>query len=79
MTTTSKGEVQLVKNKLADVQTEVKTLKRWITDKEIQLDKQRENIQKLSLEWKEKKTEIDLKDQTIHQREKSILHLKKKT
>jgi len=45
----------------------------------VQLTKQRENIQKLSLEWKEKKTEIDIKDQIIHQREKNILHLKKKT
>ena len=36
-------------------------------------------MQKLSLEQKEKKTEIDIKDQIIHQREKNILHLKKKT
>ena len=33
----------------------------------------------MSLEQKEKKTEIDIKDQIIHQREKNILHLKKKT
>jgi len=44
MTTTSKGEVQLTKNKLADVQSELKTLTRWINDKELQLEKQRENI-----------------------------------
>ena len=79
MTTTSKGEVQLTKNKLSDVENELKTLKRWISDKELQLEKQQQNVQKLSLEQKEKKTEIDIKDQIIHQREKNILHLKKKT
>ena len=43
------------------------------------MDKQRENIQKLNLEWTHKKAEIDIKDNIIHSREKNILHLKKKT
>ena len=66
MTTTSKGEVQLTKNKLADVKSELETLGRLITDKKLQLKKQKENIKKLSLEWQEKKTDIDIKDQVIH-------------
>ena len=33
----------------------------------------------MNLEWTQKKAEIDIKDNIIHQREKNILHLKKKT
>ena len=79
MTTTSKGEVQLTKNKLADVRQELKTLDHWIQDKDTMLKKQRSNIEQLKVEWTEKRSQIEIKDQIIHQREKNILHLKKKT
>ena len=62
MTTTSKGEVQLTKNKLADVRQELKTLDRWIQDKDTMLKKQRANIEQLKVEWTEKKSQIDIKD-----------------
>ena len=52
----------MTKNKLSDVEKELETLKRQISDKRTQLDKQQKNVEKLSLEQKEKKTEIDTKD-----------------
>ena len=79
MSLRSKADLQIRKNKLTDVQSEVKTLDRQILDRNISLDKQKEIIQKLNLEWTQKKAEIDIKDNTIHQREKNILHYKKKT
>ena len=79
MSLRSKADLQITKNKLADVQSDIKLLTRWINDKSIQLEKQKENIQKLNLEWTHKKAEIEQKDQIIHAREKNILHLKKKT
>ena len=79
MSLRSKADLQITKNKLADVQSEIKTLTRLINDKSIQLDKQRENIQKLNLEWTQKRAEIENKDIIINSKEKNILHLKKKT
>ena len=75
----SKADLQIRKNKLTDVQSEVKTLDRQILDRNISLDKQKEIIQKLNLEWTQKKAEIDIKDHTIRQKEYNILTLKRKT
>ena len=74
-----KADLQITKNKLTDVNAELRTLSRQINDKSTQLDTQRENITKLTKEKKEKQLEIDEKDNIINQREKNILHLKKKT
>ena len=79
MSLRSKADLQITKNKLAEVQNDIKTLSRFIADKNIQLDKQRENIQKLNIEWTQKRAEIENKDIIINSREKNILHLKKKT
>lgn len=79
MSLRSKADLQITKNKLTDVQSEIKNLTRWINDKQLQLDKQKDNKEKLNAEYTTKKAEIDLKDNIIHQREKNILHLKKKT
>jgi len=62
----SKADLQITKNKLTDVQSEVKTLDRQILDRNISLDKQKEIIQKLNLEWTQKKAEIDIQDNKIH-------------
>ena len=75
----SKAELQITKNKLTEVQQEVKTLDRQIIDRNESLKKQKIIKDKLQLEWTQKKAEIDLKDTVIHQRERNILHLKKKT
>lgn len=79
MSLRSKADLQITKNKLTEVQQDIKSLNRWITDKKIQLEKQTESKQKLNMEWTRKKADIDIKDNIIHQREKNILHLKKKT
>ena len=43
---------------------------RLIGDKQLQLEKQKEQIQKLNLEYTQKRNEIDIKDNIIHMREK---------
>ena len=79
MSLRSKADLQITKNKLTDVQSDVKTLDRQILDRNISLEKQKDIIQKLNLDWTQKKAEIDIKDNTIHNREKDILRYKKKT
>ena len=54
-------------------------MNRLIMDRSTQLDKQNDNIKELNSECLDKKAEIDRKDEIIHQREKNILNLKKKT
>ena len=79
MSLRSKADLQIIKGKLTEVQTDIKTHARFIIDKETQLKKQQQMKEKLKTEWNQKKTEIEQKDTIIHQREKNILHLKKKT
>ena len=79
MSLRSKADLQITKNKLLDVNAELRMLGMQITDKSSQLDTQRENITKLTKEKKEKQLEIDEKDNIINLREKNILHLKRKT
>ena len=62
----SKAELQITKNKLTDVQSDVKTLNRQIIDRQISLQKQTEIKDKLQLEWTQKKAEIEQKDSKIH-------------
>jgi len=49
----SKAELQLTKNKLTDVETEIQTLTRQIQDKKSVLEKQREVIEELNNKNKE--------------------------
>ena len=79
MSLRSKADLQITKNKLLDVQQDIKQLNRLIMDRSTQLDKQNDNIKELNSECLDKKAEIDRKDEIIHQREKNILNLKKKT
>ena len=79
MSLRSKADLQITKNKLSDVKQEVKTLDRQISDRNTLLIKQLDIKNKLGKEWEQKKAEIQVRDNTIHQREKNILHLKKKT
>ena len=75
----SKADLQITKNKLADVHSEIKTLSRWIIDRTSQLENQRELIQQLNHKWTQQKSEIENKDNVIAMKEKNILYLKKKT
>ena len=66
MSLRSKADLQITKNKLHDVRNELKTLGRLITDKSMQLDKQKENISNLNRELQQKKDQVELKDTIIH-------------
>ena len=75
----SQADLQITKNKLQDVAVEIENQDRIIKEKKNQIDKQKIAIQQLNTELKQKKDEIDKKDGIIHQREKNILTLKKRT
>ena len=59
MSLRSKADLQITKSKLADVLQEVKGLERKITDKNMQLEKQKQFTQKLNQEFQKKKEEIN--------------------
>jgi len=79
MSLRSKADLQTTKNKLNEVSQELTTLKRWIEEKNTQLDKQSKVTTQLNQELNQKKEQIDQKDNIIHLREKNILTLKKRT
>lgn len=75
----SKAELQITRNKLTEVESEIEQLTRQIQDKKLQLAQQKTNIDKLKITINEQKKEIHEKDNQIGDREKVIYGLKKKT
>ena len=66
MSLRSKADLQITKNKLHDVRNELKTLGRLITDKSMQLDKQKENISNLNRELQQKKDQVKKEKKPAH-------------
>jgi len=75
----SKAELQLYRNKLLDVESEIEQLIRQKQDKGTQLENQKKTIDSLRAEIKERGKEIYEKDGTIADRERTIYTFKKRT
>jgi uncharacterized protein (DUF3084 family) len=79
MSLKSKAELQLTRNKLADLDSDIGKLLRDIQDKETQLNNQTKTTLQLKTDIASQAAEIKEKDQAIGEREKKIYQLKKKT
>ena len=75
----SKADLQLTRNKNADLKEEIEQLKREKQDKTVLLERQKEKNSQLKEEVSRKQEEIKEKDSLIGQKEKDIYTLKKKT
>ncbi len=72
MSLKSKAELQLTRNKLADLDSDIGKLLRDIQDKETQLKNQTNTTLQLKTEIASQALEIKEKDQAIGEREKKI-------
>ena len=79
MTLKSRAELQLTKNKLKEIRTEIDPLERTIGEKSVLIGKQEERNSDLDNERNELEELVAQKDKLIGNREKKIYGLKKKT
>ena len=75
----SKAELQITRNKLTEVESEIEQLTRQIQEKKLQFTIQKTGNENLKLHINEQKKEIHEKDTQIGDRENVIYGLKKKT
>lgn len=79
MTLKSRAELQLTKNKLKEIRTDIETLERTIGEKSVLIGKQEEKNNDLYTAASELDELIGQKDKLIGNREKKIYNLKRKT
>jgi len=79
MTLKSRAELQLTKNKLKEIKTDIDTLERTIGEKSVLITKQEEKNKTLYDDASDLDEKIGQNDKLIGNREKKIYGLKKKT